>query len=56
MIPLQLTNAGILGYDSGIKREYSNSIPKLKSSDCHTSYAKDRRNSKKVKNRKRQKK
>lgn len=41
---------------SSRKREYSNPIPKLKPSDMHTSYAQNKRNSKKIKNRKRQKK
>lgn len=39
------------------EREYSNPIPKhLFNSECHTSYAQNKRNSKKIKNRKRQKK
>lgn len=41
---------------SGREREYSNPIPKLRPSDMHTSYAQNKRNSKKIKNRKRQKK
>ncbi len=37
-------------------RIYSNPIPQLRPSDTHTSYAQNKRNSKKIKNRKRQKK
>jgi len=55
MIPVELQMLGGMNM-SMREREYSNPIPRLKPSDSHTSYAQNKRNSKKIKNRKRQKK